>query len=255
MDTSWQKASRWYGKIVGEEGHYFHQKIVIPKVLELLKLKNGERLLDVACGNGVMARSIQKEVDYTGVDLAKGLIRQAEEMDRNRGHRYMVADVTKEIPGEDKFDKAIIILALQNIKEPEKTIKLVSERLVTGGKLMIVLNHPCFRIPRQSSWEMDEGNKMQYRRINRYLSPLEVPLNVHPSQRRGPITWSYHRPLSNYTKMLTESNMLIENLEEWASDKKSEGSAAKMENRAREEFPMFLAIYAIKREPEAIMQL
>jgi hypothetical protein len=35
-------------------------------------------------------------------------------------------------------------------------------------------------------------------------------------------------------------------MEEWCSDKKSEGAAARMEDRARKEFPLFLTILASK---------
>jgi len=37
---------------------------------------------------------------------------------------------------------------------------------------------------------------------------------------------------------------VIEKIEEWASDKDSVGKAAKMENRARAEIPLFMAIQA-----------
>jgi len=35
-------------------------------------------------------------------------------------------------------------------------------------------------------------------------------------------------------------------MEEWISDKKSTGAKARMENRSREEFPLFLALLAQK---------
>jgi hypothetical protein len=40
--------------------------------------------------------------------------------------------------------------------------------------------------------------------------------------------------------------MAVELIEEWYSDKTSEGSQAKRENRARTEFPLFLAISSFK---------
>ena len=159
----------------------------------------------------------------------------------------MVADVTKNIPVTEKFNKSAIILALQNIKEPEKTINLIGEKLENEGKLLIVLNHPCFRIPRQSSWETDASNKLQYRRINRYMSPLEIPINMHPGDRNSPVTWSFHLPIEEYSRMLFENGFMIEKIEEWTSDKESTGKMAKAENRARDEFPMFMAILAVKK--------
>ncbi len=246
-DTSWESSSKWYGEIVGEKGHYFHQALVIPGVMRLLDIGKRDRLLDVACGQGVLARRLPGEVSYTGVDLAHGLIADAKRMDINKKHKYVVADVTKSIPMAEKYNKAAIVLALQNIKEPEKTIKLTGEKLDKGGKLLIVLNHPCFRIPRQSSWETDKKNKMQYRRVNRYMSPLEIPINMHPGDRNSPVTWSFHLPIEEYSRMLCDNGFLVEKIEEWTSDKSSEGRMAKAENRARDEFPMFMAILAVKK--------
>jgi hypothetical protein len=40
--------------------------------------------------------------------------------------------------------------------------------------------------------------------------------------------------------------MWVSDLEEWTSDKVSIGKAAKGENRARAEFPLFLVIKAVK---------
>lgn len=246
-DTSWGKVSKWYGEIVGEKGHFFHQTIVIPGTLRLLSIEERDRILDVACGQGVLARRLSGEVSYTGLDLAHGLIADAKRMDKNKKHQYIVADVTKNIPGTGKYNKAAIVLALQNIKEPNKTIALVSEKLDMGGKLVIVLNHPCFRIPRQSGWETDSKNKLQYRRVNRYMSPLEIPINMHPGDRNSPATWSFHLPIEEYSNMLYENGFFIEKIEEWTSDKESVGKKARAENRAREEFPMFMAILAIKK--------
>lgn len=246
-NTSWQKVSKWYGSIVGEKGHYYHQAVVIPSSLQLLNLKQGDKLLDVACGQGVFSRSIPETVQYTGVDASKGLIDEARRIDKNSNHKYFVADVTKKVDTRDRYNKVVMILALQNIKEPEMAINYVAERLEKDGIFLIVLNHPCFRIPRQSSWETDAGNKMQYRRINRYMTPMEIPINAHPGEQDSPVTWSFHHPIEDYSTYLNKNRFFIEKIEEWTSDKKSEGKAAKMENRAREEFPMFMAILAVKK--------
>jgi len=246
-DTSWQKSSKWYGGIVGEKGHFFHQAIIIPNSLKLLKIKPESSLLDVACGSGVLARHIPQQTKYLGVDISSGLIEMAKKMDKNKNHKYTVGDVTEKLRADGMFDNATIILALQNIKEPEKVVENVAEKLKDGGKFLIVLNHPCFRIPRQSGWEIDKGNKLQYRRVSRYMNPMEIPVEMHPGKRDGQFTWSYHYPLSDYSEYLYKSGFLIEKIEEWSSKKKSVGKVADMENRAREEFPMFMAILAVKR--------
>ena len=240
--------SRWYGELVGKEGHYFHEHVILPHSLALLELRDGSSLLDLACGQGVLARQIPAGIYYEGIDAAPGLISQAKRLDKNKRHVYTVADVSQKLPVEkNDFSHVALILAIQNIKDPAGVLRNARQHLRKGGRLLIVLNHPCFRIPRQTSWEVDEQNKMQYRRVNRYLSPQEIPISSSPGKgEASEVVWSYHLPISEYSRMLSENGFIIEKLEEWASDKSSAGPAAKMENRARNEFPLFMAILARK---------
>ena len=245
---SWQGVAPWYNKITeGGQGHYYHQHVVIPGVLKLLDLTPDSKILDLACGNGVLAGSLPKEVEYIGVDIAPSLINPARKVDRNSNHKYLVYDVRKPLSLPDDFTHGTIILALQNIREPIKVLQNASQHIKKGGTLVIVLNHPAFRIPRQSSWEIDQNRKIQYRRIDRYMSPMDIPINMNPSDRNSQITMSYHSPLSDYSKILKDTGFVIDEIQEWTSDKESEGRVAKMENRSRSEIPLFMAIRAIKR--------
>lgn len=248
-DTSWNKVATWYDKSVGQDGHYYHEHIVIPGVLRLLDLKNEDSLLDLACGQGVLSRKIKPIKKYLGLDLSKDLIKFAKEHNRQNNHEFMVCDLSKILqPRTEKFDKATIILALQNIELANNVIKNAANYIKKDGRLVIVLNHPCFRIPRQSSWQTDIKNKQQQRVLNRYLSPLKIPIDMNPSEKNQEqnkkITWSFHNSLQDYSQMLSENGFLIEKIEEWSSDKESMGKMARMENRARSEFPLFMAISA-----------
>src|SRR6185369_4913394 len=127
---------------------------------------------------------------------APALINEAEKTDKNRDHKYIVADVTKPLSIPKNFTHAAVVLALQNIKNPEFALENISKSLTSSGKLVIILNHPAFRIPRQSSWGIDANTKMQYRRIDRYMTPMEIPITAHPGERFSPNTLSYHFPIS-----------------------------------------------------------
>ena len=245
--SSWQKVAPWYSRITeGGQGHYYHQHVVVPGVLKLLNLSPDSNLLDLACGNGVLAKSIPEGVDYLGIDNAPSLINEAKRTDRNPNHKYLIADVTRPLSVPSDFTHAAVVLAIQNIENPTKLLQNVSQHIVKNGVLVIVLNHPAFRIPRQSSWGIDEGRKIQYRRIDKYMSPMQIPINMNPSDRNSPITMSYHYPISDYSRMLKDAGFAIDVIEEWTSDKESEGRAARMENRSRSEIPLFLAIKAKK---------
>lgn len=252
-DTSWNRVAPWYNKIVGKEGHYYHEHVVLPGVLRLLNLKSEDTLVDLACGQGVLARSIPTIKKYLGLDLAKELIKEAKDRNRQANHEFLVCDLSNLLrEREEKFDKATIILALQNIEQTENVIKNAANYLKKGGQLVIVLNHPAFRIPRQSGWSVDEKNKQQQRFVNRYLSTLKIPIDMNPGEKNvernqeqnKKITWSFHHSLQDYSQMLFQAGFMIEKIEEWSSDKESTGKTAKMENRARAEIPLFMAISA-----------
>jgi ubiquinone/menaquinone biosynthesis C-methylase UbiE len=244
MAKNWDSSEKWYTSCVGEQGHYYHQAIVLPNSLKLLGKKGS--LLDLGCGQGVLARHIGEEVEYCGIDQSKELIASAKRMSKDR--QFIVADASSDLPIEKKdFDRACFILSLQNMEHGEKAIAVASNHLKKQAKLLIVLNHPCFRIPRQSGWGIDEQMHLQYRRMNGYLTPQNIPIQTNPSQKEASAaTISYHHPLSDYMLWLHKAGFSITNLEEWISDKKSEGARAKMEDRARKEFPLFLAILATK---------
>lgn len=249
--TSWESSSEWYDKIVGVSGHYYHREIVIPGVMRLLDLKRAEepRVIDFACGQGILGRQIAAEIPYCGIDLSKKLIAQAKQYDKCPEHTYLYGDITQELPKVNApFTHAAMILALQNLDNPGGAIKNVAKVLEKGGKFVCVINHPCFRIPRQSSWGVEEAKKLQYRRIESYMSAQQIPIQTHPSQgKESAQSWTYHFPLSSLMQWLNGAGFLVESIEEWCSNKQSEGKSARMENRARKEFPLFMAIKAIPK--------
>lgn len=249
--TSWEEVGDWYHGIVGEGGHYYHQHVIMPGLLKMLDIKPSAKgaLLDLACGQGILCRHLPESFSYTGVDLSPTLIKAATAMNQVPSRKFLVGDVSKKLPlPSSAYTHATIVLALQNIEAGNLTLRLAAEYLQQGGKLVLVLNHPCFRIPRQSSWGMDDEKKMRYRRIDRYFSEMKIPIQMHPSQgKASKATWSFHHPLSDYCKWLAEAGFYIANMEEWCSNKQSTGKCSVMENRSRSEFPLFLAISAVKR--------
>jgi ubiquinone/menaquinone biosynthesis C-methylase UbiE len=249
-NSSWESVSGWYDKVVGSKGHYYHENVILPRLCTILNIRDAKStsLLDLACGQGILSRNIPKDTAYVGVDASKSLIESAKKIKVSPTHTFFVQDLTKNLDLQKKdFDVATIILALQNIPDALQVMKNANKHLKEGASFIIVLNHPCFRIPRQTSWQVDEEKKIQYRRVDRYLSPLTIPIQAHPSQgSKSAQTFSYHRSLSDYSYMLKEAGFVIAEIQEWCSDKQSTGSKAKMENRCREEIPMFLAIVAKK---------
>lgn len=247
-DTSWQKVGSWYVSEVGEKGHFYHQNVVIPGALKLLNLKPGLSVLDLGCGSGVLGRHLDENIYYEGFDNSSDLIKSAQKQDSVKNHFYKVSDVTKELKTDKKdFDRAACVLALQNFENFGDAISVASKHLKNNSIFVLVVNHPCFRIPRQSSWDVDRNQNIQYRRIAKYMSEMKIPVAAHPGLGgSSPVTWSFHFPVSKLSEELQKGGFLVEKIEEWISPKKSQGGEAKRENTSREEIPLFMAIKAVK---------
>ena len=101
-ETSWESAGAWYDKIVGSKGHYYHQHVILPGALRLLDLKEKDSLLDLACGQGILARHLPPQVPYTGIDISPSLIRSAKQQTYRGKPEFHVGDVAAPFQPEGK---------------------------------------------------------------------------------------------------------------------------------------------------------
>ncbi len=243
---SWGSVAEWYDKHLTGENTY-HNKVVLPNLIRLVAPKRGESVVDLACGNGFFSEAFAKEgAQVTGIDVSEELITIARK--NAPSVSFHVGSAEKfDIVSDESKDKVVIVLAIQNIEHTAKVFAEAARVLKPGGVLHIVMNHPAFRIPKRSSWEYDEKQKVQYRRVEEYLSESRSAIDMHPGKANSPQTVSYHRPLQYYFKLLQKSGFVVERLEEWTSHKESDsGPRAKAENDARKEFPLFLYLGAKK---------
>lgn len=255
--TSWGKVANWYNELLGNKDSY-QKTLILPNLLRLTEIKKGELILDLGCGQGFFSREFARlGAKVIGIDISKELI------DIAKNHRSNLAikqlnnsqEIEYHVSSADNLsflkneavDKIIIILALQNIKNVSEVLKECDRVSKPKGSIFIVLNHPAFRIPKKSSWGFDDIKKIQYRRIDSYLSESKEEIQMHPGKKPWEKTISFHRPLQFYFKILKNHGFSVLNLEEWNSPKKSEpGPKAVPEDIARREIPLFLFLQAGK---------
>jgi SAM-dependent methyltransferase len=195
-----------------------------------------------------------------GIDAAEPLIAAARK--RNAGDglaiRYEIGDATKlrDVGGQfaaglaaESFDAITLVLAIQNMTPLSPVWQACRGLLKPGGALIVVMMHPCFRIPRQSDWHWDLGTGTQVRLVRQYLSSSQISIQTHPGLaahgKEGGATVHFHRPLQAYINTLGNAGLLIDHIEEWISHKKSQTGPRQMAlDQARKEIPMFLALRA-----------
>ncbi len=253
-NTSWGNVAKWYDTLLeGSEGT-FQNDVILPNLLRLLDVKPGQKLIDVACGQGFFARHFADQgADVTGVDVSTELIALAtaheKKQKRKQGSlKFVVA------PAHDmttiktaSADVATIILAIQNIAEVHATLNECARILTRAGRLVIVMNHPAFRVPKASSWGWDEVAGIEYRRIEAYLSEAKIKIDMHPGEKNRTHTITFHRPLQFYVKALGKAGFGVTHLEEWISNRPGpKGRKFAATEKARKEIPLFLCIEAKK---------
>lgn len=247
----WDHVAAWYDRLVGDEGSDYHQKVVLPAVVHMLGPQSGERFVDLCCGQGVLTRLLVKHGvgEVLAVDASTKLIQSAKARGETHGKvRYVVADARRlGVLADGSYDGAACVLAIQDVDDVEAVFRELGRALRDGGRVVVVMMHPCFRIPRQSSWEWDEHKRTQYRRLERYATPLAIPIATHPGSAPGEKTVFYHRPLAAYINALGAAGLAITACEELLSHRRAEpGSRSRGINRAAGEFPVFLALKAVK---------
>jgi ubiquinone/menaquinone biosynthesis C-methylase UbiE len=253
-ETSWGGVAGWYDALLEKEKGTYQREVVLPNLLRLMAIKDGETVVDVACGQGFFAAAFfNAGANVVGADVAPEMIaiartRVPTEARGGRALEYRVApsdDMASVADGA--ASQAAIILAVQNIDDVKGTFEECGRVLEDGGRLHVVMNHPAFRVPKRSAWGWDNDGT-QFRRIDGYLTESKERIQMHPGAAPDVTTVSFHRPLQYYVKALARSGFLVANLEEWISHKVSDsGPRAASENVARKEIPMFLYLQAVKR--------
>jgi ubiquinone/menaquinone biosynthesis C-methylase UbiE len=268
--TSWGKVATWYDKMIGDENSY-QNKVILPKVMRILednvKKNNGEVILDLGCGVGFFTEKFHNRfVDVkaaeevknkiVGVDIGEESIAVAKTK-TNAEIEYR-ANTAESLPffKNMSVDKITIILALQNIKFVQKCIAECGRVLKKNGKLIVVMNHPFYRIPKNTSWNWDAQEFKQYRRIDRYLSPFEIEIDMNPGkkdktakEKKEATTLSFHRPMSWYVNEFAKQGLLVEDMQEWISHIAADQGPKKTPalEFARQEFPLFMCLVLGKK--------
>lgn len=117
-------------------------------LLDLVGEVTGHRLLDLACGQGRVARELARRgASVTGVDLSAALIDQAkaaEERD-GLGIEYVAGDAgDNRLFEAASFDGVVCNFGVSDIDDLAATLATVRRVLRPGGFFVLSLLHPCF---------------------------------------------------------------------------------------------------------------
>lgn len=246
QSTSWGQVANWYDELLETGSDTLQEKVILPNLLRLMEIKKGQKILDLACGQGFFARAFARAgAEVVGVDISPELIAAAQKRtsaEQVSGATYFVASAEQVSAVKSaSMDIVTVILSLQNIANVQATVRECMRVLKSDGRLFIVMNHPAFRVSKESGWGWDEEKKVQYRRIDQYLSEAKIKIDMHPGEKQRVYTTTFHRPLQFYFKSLNKAGLAVTRLEEWISHRQGpKGRKFAASERARKEIPLFL---------------
>jgi 2-polyprenyl-3-methyl-5-hydroxy-6-metoxy-1,4-benzoquinol methylase len=212
MTTStYDEIAEWYDWWVGT--HSMREDPYFPAVEALMGEVCGQRICDLACGQGRAARHLADQgARVVGIDLSAKLldIARRHEEAAPRGIEYIHADA-RSLDSETLgvFDGVVCFMALMDIPDLAPTLRGVARMLRPGGWFVFAILHPCFHTAQSGELETPEG---AVRTIGRYFEEgyWRSDTRTGPPGKVG----AYHRTLSTYINALTDAGLHLERLSE-----------------------------------------
>ena len=190
----------------------FHEWI-IPIVLDLAGGVRGLRVLDLACGQGIVARRLADwGASVVGVDVSKRLLEKARRYEREelRGISYLPDDARTLHGLEDAgFDGVVCNMSLMDISDLGATLRAVSRVLRPGGWFVFSVVHPICQTP-GSPWWVEEDGKIIGVEVRDYFAEGHWRRG-NPEGIRGKLG-AHHRTLGTYVNELSRSGLSLERL-------------------------------------------
>jgi len=117
----WNQNAPFWDERMGE-GNAFHKILIEPTQERLLNVHAGQRILDIACGNGQFARRLARlGACVLGVDFSERMIERARARTSEPGGQieFRILDCTRADAlmslGENQFDGAVCTMALMDM--------------------------------------------------------------------------------------------------------------------------------------------
>jgi 2-polyprenyl-3-methyl-5-hydroxy-6-metoxy-1,4-benzoquinol methylase/thiamine transporter ThiT len=110
----------------------------IKTLLAKCQFQKGERVLDVACGDGVLDEALLQEgVIVEGIDLSFEMIKKAKELHQKDHLSYFCGDFYTFQP-EEKYDVLIVFDSYPHFLDVDRFEKKAAQLLKKGGRLYIL---------------------------------------------------------------------------------------------------------------------
>lgn len=218
----WDANAAFWDQRMGE-GNAFHRYLNRPTLERLLAVRGGERVLEIACGNGQFARQLASlGAEVLAVDASPGMLAMALARTPSRAggrieYREVDATDAAALGALGTFDAVVAGMALMDIPEIEPLAGALPTILVPGGRFVFSVCHPSFNsssVRRQISEEDPDGTIVETRGIlvTRYATPRTTRSRAMIGQPE-PQPF-FDRSLSDLIRPFLAAGLVLDALEE-----------------------------------------
>jgi len=134
---------RWAKKEVGPFA-------VTKKLLDLSKIKNGDNVLDLACGTGLVTKKLIRKVGRNGqvyaIDSSESAIKIAKKWTGTSKNLHFVRADAEKVQFKTKFDAITCQYALFFFPDEQKVLKNMKNVLKKNGKITLAV-HGKYNVP------------------------------------------------------------------------------------------------------------
>jgi 2-polyprenyl-3-methyl-5-hydroxy-6-metoxy-1,4-benzoquinol methylase len=222
---AWEANATFWDTRMGE-GNDFVEILIWPATERLLALQPGERVLDIACGNGLSSRRLAAMgAQVVAFDFAGEMITHARRRTVEHAERisYHVLDATDEAAllalGAEEFDAAICNMALFDMAEIDPLMHALTHLLRPGGRFVFSVLHPCFNNPHMThvaEMEDREGDIVTVYsvKVSGYMTASLARGAAIAGQPKPQVY--FHRPLQVLLGAALDLGFVLDGLEERA---------------------------------------
>jgi 2-polyprenyl-3-methyl-5-hydroxy-6-metoxy-1,4-benzoquinol methylase len=216
----WNTNAEFWDKRMGE-GNDFHKTLIEPVQFKMLDIKPGQKILDIACGNGQFARKMaEMGAKVTAIDFSEKFIAIASAKG-GKDVKYKVIDATKtadllKLLGT-KYDAVVCTMAFMDMENVQTLINFSPKLLKKNGGFIFSILHPYFNsgenvLVHERDDISGEVISRYYVKIRNYLvekSYLGIGMMGQPKPQ-----YYFHRPLSTILSYFFQNGFVLDRYEE-----------------------------------------
>jgi len=138
-----ERAEKWMDMFYKDEstGEYTKFDHKFKRLFDLIAIKNGNYILDVGCGSGILVPYILKRIGEKGrlheLDYSVNMIKVNKQIHNDQRIEFLNIDIIDINIGEAFYDIVICFSCFPHLDDKKTAMKVMSRILKTGGKLAV----------------------------------------------------------------------------------------------------------------------